>query len=171
MACPLTQNYVVKNCKDAGGIKSIRLIESDNITSKTVTSGVITAYTLAATRKFFKYGVEAETADFKNTFTGDGKNKTYGGDLELNFMVYGLEPVQNDELMLLIKNKLVAIVELSNGTFWEVGGEYGLDVASDAFESGVAFNDFTGSKIQLKGRTTVKPVKVDSAIISTITNA
>ena len=166
MACVLTQNYVPKDCKEAAGVVSYYLTPFSNMLTAVLTSNVVTAITKTVAWK--KYSQEPEIADWKYTGASDGKNLTYAYDWEANFQTWGLNTLDQDELELLMKNKLVLIAEMADGTFWMLGRTYGGHVVSDAFESGVAFGDFRGSKVGIKGRSSTKMVKVDSTIIAAL---
>ena len=55
MACALTQGYVL-DCKDSlGGITEVLFIAKQDVTATTEASGVITAITKAAGKRFYKY--------------------------------------------------------------------------------------------------------------------
>ena len=162
--CPLTQNYAPKDCKESAGIVRYIVTPFANMLTSTVVANVVTAITKTLTWK--TYAQNPEIADVKFTLSGDGKSGTYGYDFEANFQTYGIEILDQVELELLTKNKLVVIAEFTNGTYIMLGRDYGCNVVSDAFESGVAFNDFQGSKVSIKGRAKSKFLKVDSTIIA-----
>lgn len=166
MACALTQSYTPRDCKAPAGVVGYYLIEYANVTAMTITANVVTAITKATGKVFRKYSQEAETADWKYSGTSDAKMGSFGYDIEANFQTYGLDTTLNAEIELLIKNKLLIIAEMNDGQFYLLGKEYGMHVVTDSFESGVAFGDFQGDKIQLKGRATTKAPKVDSTIIA-----
>lgn len=166
MACALTQGYTPKVCKTPSGVDAILLAEYANISSITFTSNVATAITMASSKKFFQYKLKPEVGDFKYNASSDEKNGAYGYKIEANLQTIGLDTTTQEELDLLLKNTLVAIVKMKSGDYWLLGHEYGLGVATDNFESGVAMSDFQGNKIQLTGSATVRMKKVDPTIIA-----
>lgn len=57
MACALTQDLTL-DCRDSvGGLKEVYVIELGNVSTMTVTSGVVTALTKATGKKFRKYSL------------------------------------------------------------------------------------------------------------------
>lgn len=166
MACPLTQSYTPRDCKAPAGVVSYILTPFANMLTTTVTSNVVTAITKTVTWKQYKQ--DPEVADFKYTLSSDGKTGTYGYDFEATFQTKGAEILDQAELELLTQNKLVLIAEMADGTYYMLGKDYGAHVVADAFESGVAFNDFQGSKVSIKGRAKTKMLKVNAGIISAL---
>lgn len=164
MACPLTQSYTPRDCKAPAGVVSYILTPFANMLTTTVTANVVTAITKTTT--FKQYKQNPEVADWKYTLTSDGKTGTYGYDFEATFQTLGTEILDQVELETLTKNKLVVIAEMADGTYYMLGKEYGCNVTADAYESGVAFSDFQGSKVSIKGRSKTKMLKVDSTIIA-----
>ncbi len=165
MSCsPLTQSYAPKDCDSTAGVVAYILTPFSNMLTATVMSNVVTAITKTAT--FKKYSQDPEIADWKYTLNNDGKTGNYGYEWEASFQIKGAETLDVVELELLTKNKLVLIAEMANGTHYILGRNYGGKVLVDAFETGVAFNDFMGSKVTIKGRDKTKFLKVDSAIVA-----
>lgn len=166
MACSLTQGHTPKTCKTSAGTKSFLVAEFDAVTAITKTSGVVSAITKATGKHFFRYKQKAEVASWKQTGTSDGKVGTVAYDLEANIQLNGLDQATQTELDLLIKNTVILIAEDTDGTFWLLGEDFGMDLASDGLESGVAMGDFRGDKLQFKGRAFTRVASVDSTIIT-----
>lgn len=164
MACALTQSYTPRDCDSTAGVVAFILTPFSNMLTSTVTANVVTAITKTTT--FKKYKQDPEIADFKYPLRADGKSGNYGYDFEANFQIKGAETLDQQELELLTKNRLVVIAEMADGTHYMLGRNYGGKVTADAFESGVAFNDFMGSKVTIKGVDKTKFLKVDSSIIA-----
>jgi hypothetical protein len=164
MACPLGSNYTPKDCLTTAGVKSWYITPFSNVTASTVTSNVVTAIT--KTVAFKTYAQQAETSTW--TYTGDGTqaNGAYAYDWEATIKTFGLETADQVEFELLIKNKLLLIAEMNDGTYWMLGRDYGSNAVNDAFVAGTAFNDYQGDTIVIKGRAKTKALKVDSTIIA-----
>ena len=60
---------------------------------------------------------------------------------------------------------------MTDGTFWFLGENYGMDWVSDGLESGVALGDFMVDKLQFKGRAYNRVASVSSTVISGLTIA
>lgn len=171
MACALTQGHTPKVCKTSAGVKSFLISEFANITSITKTAGVITTLTTVVGADFFRYKQKSEVASFKQTGASDVKTGTVAYDLEANLELLGLDQATQTELDLLIKNTVVLIAEMTDGSYWFLGENYGMDLVSDGLESGVALGDFMGNKIQFKGRAYTRVASVSSTVISGLTIA
>ena len=166
MACSLTQGHTPKTCKSSGGTKSFLIAEYDNVTAITKTAGVITAITKATGKKFWKYKQKAEVANWKQTGTGDPKVGTIAYDVEATIEMVGLDQLGQTELGLLMANTVVMIAEDNDGTYWYLGEDFGMDLATDGLESGTAIGDFRGNKLSFKGRAYTRVASVSSTIIA-----
>ena len=166
MACSLTQGHTPKTCKSSGGTKSFLIAEFENITTITKTAGVITAITTSS--PFYKYKQKAEVAMWKQTGTGDPKVGTVAYDVEATIEMVGLDQVGQTELGLLISNTVVMIAEDNDGSYWFLGEDFGMDLATDGLESGTAIGDFRGNKLAFKGRAFTRVASVDAAIIAAL---
>jgi hypothetical protein len=168
MACSLTQGHTPKTCKSSGGTKSFLIAEFDAITAITKTAGVISAITKASGKKFWKYKQKAEVAMWKQTGTGDPKVGTIAYDVEANIEMVGLDQVGQTELGLLMANTVVMIAEDNDGSYWFLGEDFGMDLATDGLESGTAIGDFRGNKLAFKGRAFTRVASVDPTIITAL---
>lgn len=168
MACSLTQGHTPKTCKSSGGTKSFLIAEYDNVTAITKTAGVITAITKATGKKFWKYKQKAEVANWKQTGTGDPKVGTIAYDVEATIEMVGLDQLGQTELGLLMANTVVMIAEDNDGTYWYLGEDFGMDLATDGLESGTAIGDFRGNKLAFKGRAFTRVASVDPTIITAL---
>ena len=171
MACALTQGHTPKVCKTSAGVKSFLITEFANVTSLTKTAGVITTITAAVGTDWFRYKQKSEVASWKQTGASDVKTGTVAYDLEANMELLGLDQATQTELDLLIRNTVLIIAEMTDGTYWFLGENYGMDLVSDGLESGVALGDFMGDKLQFKGRAYTRVASVSSTVISGLTIA
>ena len=78
----------------------------------------------------------------------------------------GLDQTSQTELDLLMANTVVMIAEDNDGTFWYLGEDFGMDLATDGLESGTAIGDFRGNKLSFKGRAYTRVASVSSTIIT-----
>lgn len=164
MACPLTQNYVNKDCKSVAGVKKFYITPFANLLTTTVVANVVTVITKTLTWK--TYAQESEIANWDYTGAGSLANGTYAYDWNATMKCMALNTLDTVEFDLLLKNKLVLIAEMENGDFWMLGRDYGCSVDNTKFESGTAFGDFIGTTIAIKGRSSNPMLKVDSTIIA-----
>jgi hypothetical protein len=166
MSCPLTQNYVNKDCKSVAGVKKFYITPFANLLTTTVVANVITAIT--KTLAWNTYAQESEIANWDYTGTGSLANGTYAYDFNATMKCMGLNTLDSQEFETLLKNKLVLIAEMENGDFWMLGKDYGCSVDNTKFETGTAFGDFIGSTIAIKGRSNTSMLKVDPTIIAAL---
>jgi hypothetical protein len=171
MACALTQGHTPKVCKTSAGVKSFLITEFANVTALVKTAGVITTITAAVGTDWFRYKQKSEVASWKQTGASDVKTGTVAYDLEANMELLGLDQATQTELDLLIRNTVLIIAEMTDGTFWFLGENYGMDLVSDGLESGVALGDFMGDKLQFKGRAFTRVASVGSSVIAGLTIA
>lgn len=168
MACSLTQGHTPKTCKTSAGTKSFLIAEYESVTAITKTAGVITTITKATGKKFWKYKQKAEVANWKQTGTGDPKVGTIAYDVEATIEMVGLDQLGQTELGLLMANTVVMIAEDNDGTYWYLGEDFGMDLATDGLESGTAIGDFRGNKLAFKGRAFTRVASVDPTIITAL---
>lgn len=166
MSCTLTQGHSPKVCKTPSGVKRYLVAEFDKVTVGTITAGVCTSISLTSPYSFYEYKQKSEVATWGQVVTADAKNGTYSVEQTVDMQLLGLDALTQVELGNLVKNTVIVIAEQNDGTYWLLGRDYGMDIATDTLESGVALGDFQGNKVQLKAREINRSVKVDSAIIA-----
>ncbi len=169
MACALTQGFVL-DCKESlGGVKSVRFVEFDNVASIAYAAGVATL-TMAAGKKFWKYAQVRETSSFTETITANVQNGTIFYQQELTVILNKLAAATRNEILLLAKNRLMAIVEDMNGSFWLVGAKNGADITSGNSATGTASGDRNGYSLTFQAMEADPMWSVSSAAISALTN-
>lgn len=169
MACALTQGFVL-DCKESvGGIKSVRFVEFDNVASIAYAAGVATL-TMVASKKFWKYAQVRETSSFTETITANVQNGTIFYQQELTAILNKLAAATRNEILLLAKNRLMAIVEDMNGAFWLLGAKNGIDITGGNSATGTASGDRNGYTLTFQGMEADPMWSVSSGAISAITN-
>jgi hypothetical protein len=170
MACALTQGFIL-DCKESlGGVKSVRFVEFDNVVQPlTYTAGVATIV-MAAGKKFWKYAQVRETSSMTETITANVQNGTIFYQQELTVILNKLAAATRNEILLLAKNRLMAIVEDMNGNFWLLGAKNGLDITSGNSATGTASGDRNGYTLTFQAMEADPIWSVASGAISAITN-
>ena len=166
MSCSLTQGHTPKVCKTPSGVKRYLIAEFDKVTVGTITAGVAQTISVTSPFKFYEYKQKSEVATWGQVVTSDAKNGTYSVEQTVDLQMLGLDALTQVELGNLVKNTVIVIAEQNDGTYWLLGRDYGMDVATDTLESGVALGDFQGNKVQLKAREINRSVKVLDSIIA-----
>ena len=166
MACALTQGYVL-DCKDSlGGITEVLFIAHQDVSSYTEASGVITAITKGAGKRFYKYELVKATSSFVENINASVENGTVFYQQELTIILNKLQANTRNEILLLAKNLLDAIVKDNNGKYWYLGLTKGVDITAGSSGSGTAEGDRSGYTLTFTGKEAALAPEVSSGIIS-----
>jgi len=170
MPCALTQSYNL-DCRDSvGGIKEVYFMELGNLTSFTEASGVVTAITKAAGKKFYKYQLVKQTGMMEDVLTINEENGTIFSAQKLTIMLNKLQANTRNEITLLAQNLLVCVVADRNGKYWFLGAQNGLAINTIKGESGTKMGDRNGYTLEFAGAEPFFCQEVSSGIISGITS-
>jgi hypothetical protein len=169
MACALTQGFVL-DCKESlGGVKSVRFVEFDNASMTYSPAGVATI-TMDAGKKFWLYSQVRETSSLTETITANVQNGTIFYQQEVVIVLNKLAAATRNEILLLAKNRLLAIVEDMNGNFWLLGAKNGLDITSGNSATGTASGDRNGYTLTFQAMEADPMWSVAAGTIAAITN-
>lgn len=164
MACPLTQNYTLKDCLTPAGVASWYITPFSNVLTSTLIANVVSAITKTVTWKTIAQEIEQGTWSY--TGAGTSASGALAFDFEAAIKMHQLNTLDQEEITLILKNKCVLIAVMQNGDAWMLGREFGSNSIDSKFESGAALGDFMGSTLTVKGRATVAAKKVDPAILA-----
>ena len=171
MACALTQGYTL-DCRDSlGGIVEVYFTEASNVTASTEASGVITALTKAAGKRFWKYALVKDTSMFNQTITASVANGTVFYTQELQIILNKLQTNTRNEILLLAQNSLVAVVKDSNGIYWYLGKTRGIDLTAGSAATGTAQGDRSGFTLTFSGAEPAMAPSVAQAVYSALETA
>ena len=169
MACALTSGYTF-DCKDnIGGLKSVWFIGYNDVASVTEASGVITAITKDSGKVFYKYQLVRNTASFTENIAGSIENGTVVFNQELLIVINKMQTSMRNEMLLLAKNNMMAVVEDQNGRYWLAGRFNGLDLLTGSVSTGLAQADRNGYSFTFSGGEKESAPEVQAAVISTLT--
>jgi ligand-binding sensor domain-containing protein len=169
MSCALTSGYTF-DCKDnIGGLKSVWFIGYNDVASVTEASGVITAITKDAGKVFYKYQLVRNTASFTENIAGSIENGTVVFNQELLIVINKMQTSMRNEMLLLAKNNMMAVVEDQNGRYWLAGRFNGLDLLTGSVSTGLAQADRNGYSFTFSGGEKESAPEVQSSVISTLT--
>jgi hypothetical protein len=168
MACAINAGYT-QDCRDSvGGVKEVYFISVDDIASYTESSGVLTAITKNTGKRFYKFAQKSNTASATETLTGSSENGTFYAAQEISLVFNKMQASMRNLLLLLAKNRLVAVVVDKNGTGWLYGRENGLDLNGGTAATGTAMGDKNGYTPTFSGQERELAPEVNAATIAAL---
>lgn len=170
MACALTQGYTLDCRESLGGIKAVWLIAHANVSSVTEASGIVSAITKASGKVFYKYELVKNTGALTETITASVENGTVFYAQELSVVLNKLQANTRNEILLLAKNTLMAVVQDANDKYWLVGRYTGLDITGGTSATGTAQGDRSGYTLTFTGGEKELAPEVNSGIIAGLTS-
>lgn len=169
MACALTSNYTL-DCRDSiGGLAEIYFIEEGNVESITEASGVVTAITKASGKVFRKYEQDQDTAFFVENLNSNVQNGSLFYQQELTIVCNKMQTATRNELLLLNKNRLIAVAKDANGAYWLLGKTRFLHATAGNSGSGTASGDRNGYTFTYTALEPSLAPSVDSTTIAGLT--
>ena len=171
MACALTQGYTL-DCRDSlGGITEVYFMAFQDVSSSTEASGVITALTKAAGKRFYKYELTKGTSVMTENVNSNVQNGTLYFTPELTIILNKLQVNTRNEILLLAQNRLVAVAKDNNGKYWYLGKTRALDLTAGSATSGTAEADRSGYTLTFAGAEPSLSPEVNSAVAAALTTA
>lgn len=166
--CALTSDYSFGCDVGAGGNKEVYFIEKGNITGYTESSGTITAITKASGKVFRKYQLVLETSSWDEAITGNRQNGTLFYAQTGVVVINKQQVAVRNEIMLLAKNQLVAVVKDNNGTYKLYGRDDGLMLLTGTANTGTAWADRNGYTLNFTGNERELAPFVSSSVVATL---
>lgn len=167
-SCALTQDYNFGCDVGTGGTKECYFIELENVSSLTESSGTITAITKAAGKIFRKYQLVRETANFEETIVGNIQNGTIFYDQKGTIILNKQQVAVRNEILLLSKNFLIAVIHDQNDTYRLFGRINGLRLENGSASTGTAWGDRNGYTLNFTGKEPELAPFVSSTVIATL---
>lgn len=168
MACALTAGYSI-GCRDsAGGIKSVYLIEFDNVSGITQASGSASAIAKANNARFWKFVLPRGTGEWMEEYNDSVENGTTFQKQTLTMILNGMTAATSQQIKLIAQNRLIAVVETQEPTpkYWLLGEINGLMREGGKSGSGKAFGDRNGYEMTLTSEQAPMAIEVASGIIA-----
>ena len=169
MACALTQGYSL-DCRDSlGGITEVYFIEFSNVSAVTEASGIVTAITKGSGKVFRKYQLVPATSSLTENINANVQNGTVYYAQELSIILNKLQANTRNEILLLAKNILMAVVTDNNGKYWLLGRTNGINVTGGSGSTGTAQGDRSGYTLSFSAMEAQLAPEVSSSIIAGLT--
>jgi hypothetical protein len=152
MSCSLTTGYAL-GCRDSvGGIKTIYVqsfIPTGSCNANL--SGSVTGFTGYASGGFFEYDLTKATSSLTETLNASIENGSVYYTPEVTFTINKLQVAVRNELRLLVRNRVIVIVQDNNSRYWLLGSANGLEATAGTAGTGTAFGDRSGYELTLTG--------------------
>ena len=167
MSCTQTLSGLAKDCSaNMGGIVEVLIANFDDVTAKTVTSGVISAITMASSAKFKKYNFAKNTGSMTSTYTVDPASGVKYVTTDLLMQFNKMQTTARVEIAALALADLAVIVKDANGKYWYLGNDEPVNISAGDGQTGTARSDANRYTITLQDNSAELPMEVDSTIIS-----
>ena len=153
-----------------GGIVEVLIANYDDVTAVAVTTGIVSAITMATSAKFKKYHFNKNTGSLTSTYNLDPASgvKYVASDLLLQFN--RMETTKRVEISALALADLAVIVKDANGKYWYLGKDEPVNASAGDGQTGTARGDANRYTITLHDESLEMPYEVDSTIISGISD-
>ena len=171
-SCALTTGFDL-DCRDSiGGVKSVRLASLEDYTAMvaTTSAGAITGWTTVAL-DFFKYDQLKETSSLTESINGSSQNGTVYFTPEVTLVLSKLDVTKRNQIKVLAQQRLVAIVEGNDSSYWVVGYQNGLELNAGTSATGTAFGDLSGYSLTLSGMEAEPMLSIAQAEVDLVTSA
>lgn len=167
MSCTQTLSGLVRDCtSNMGGIVEVLIANYDDVTAKTLTTGVISAITMASSAKFKKYVFAKNTGSLTSTYTMDAAAGVKFVTSELVLQFNKMQTTSRVELSALSFADLAVIVKDANGKYWYLGYDEPVNASAGDGQTGTARSDANRYTITLQDQSQEMPYEVDGDIIA-----
>lgn len=169
MSCPQTFAGIPKDCAGSmGGIDLVLLANADDITAVTVTSGKISAISMAADTGFKEYHFRPGTGSMTSTRQIDEAAGTNYIQTLLSLFFNRMETNKRLEMEAIALADSVALVRDLNGKWWYLGYDHPLHLNAGGAETGTARGDRNGYPVTLQDDSLQLPFEVDATIVDAL---
>lgn len=139
-------------CKGIAGLRAVYIIARRDILYQVEDSaGNVVNFGLAPGKKFFKYELQRDTAEFSENVKPSRATEQTIVEQELRLVLNSRVPSVRAEMMAIAHNTVSIIAEDRRGTMWLLGRDLGLDVDIIKGTSGKVAGDRYGFELTFKG--------------------
>lgn len=148
-----------------GGILEVMIANADDVSGVTITEGIITAISMAASAKFKKYYFNKNTGNLTSTYNLDPASGVRYVTSELLLQFNRMETTKRVEITALALGDLAVIVKDANGKYWYLGKDEPVNASAGDAQTGTARGDANRYTITLQDNSLEMPYEVDSSIV------
>ena len=169
MACTQTLAGLARDCSsNKGGIVAVYIANQADVASLTLTSGKITAISMASGKKFKTYSFAKNTGNLTSTYTFDTASGVKFVTSQLLLQFNRMETTKRVELTALALGDLAVICKDANGLYWYLGYEEPVNASAGDGQTGTARSDANRYTITLEDNSSEMPYEVDAEAISSV---
>lgn len=169
MGCPIVLKGLANQCGlGMGGIKEIYVADRKDVKTVTVSDEVITAITMEASTKFYKYQLAKHTAGFESTLNVDHTAGSLYHETSLDFVFNKMNTAKRAEFKALSLGDLAVIALDSNGVYWYLGFDYPVNMSAGSSGTGVAAGDANQYAMTLTDISKEPPYEVSGSIVDAL---
>lgn len=166
MSCIQTLSGLTRDCAaNMGGILEVMIANADDVSGVTITEGIITAISMAASAKFKKYYFNKNTGNLTSTYNLDPASGVRYVTSELLLQFNRMETTKRVEITALALGDLAVIVKDANGKYWYLGKDEPVNASAGDAQTGTARGDANRYTITLQDNSLEMPYEVDSSIV------
>lgn len=166
MSCVQTLSGLARDCSaNMGGIIEALIAPFDDVTAVTLTDGVISAITMASSKKFKKYNFNKNTGNLTSTYNIDPASGVRYVTSDLLLQFNRMETTKRVEITALAMSDLVVIVKDANGKYWYLGKDEPVCASAADAQTGTARGDVNRYSITLQDTSLEMPYEVSGSII------
>ena len=142
MSCSTALAGLLRDCaQSVGGVKAFWLAPAADVTSVTISSGEVTAITMASSKKLMKYAINAESSSMTSTATINRAQGTKYVQTDLVAAFAKMSATSRAEVSAILQDDMVALVLDNNGTYFLLGAENPAYCSAAAGQTGQAMGD------------------------------
>lgn len=166
MPCTQTLAGIARDCAaNVGGIKAVYMANFEDVDTVTVTSNVVSAITMVASKKFYAYYFNPQTSNFVTNAQANRENGTLFFETVLSLVFPKQDAAKRLEVNALAQAGLMAIVQDNNDNYWLLGKDEPLLMTTGTAETGTARADRNGYALEFTDGQKQMPYTVDDSII------
>lgn len=169
MSCLQTLAGLARDCQsNMGGIIEVYIANFADVLSKTLTTGQISAISMAENAKFKRYAFPKNTGSLTSTYNIDPASGVRYVTSQLVLQFNRMETTKRVEITALSLGDLAVICKDANGTFWFLGYDEPVNASASDGQTGTARGDANRYTTTLQDESREMPYEVDPDIIANL---
>jgi hypothetical protein len=167
MSCIQTLNGLARDCDaNMGGIVEVMIANFDDVASKTLTDGKISAITMETGAYFHSYYFPKNTGNLTSTYNLDPAAGVRYVTSQLLLQFNRMETTKRVEMTALAIGDLAVIVKDANGKYWYLGYDEPVNASAGDGQTGTARGDSNRYTLTLQDESLGLPYEVLASVIS-----